>query len=77
MVLRQGARLTVAGLGLGVVVGLALARAIAGVLYGVGPTDPWTYGVVALVLTASALLASWIPARRASRVDPLAALRAE
>jgi len=56
---------------------LALARVIAGVLYGVGPTDPWTYGGVVLVLTASALLASWIPARRASHVDPLSALRTE
>jgi putative ABC transport system permease protein len=77
MVLRQGARLTVAGLGLGLVVGLALARAIAGVLYGASPTDPWTYGGVVLVLATSALLASWIPARRASHVDPLAALRTE
>jgi len=77
MVLHQGARLTLVGLGLGLVVGLALARAIAGVLYGVGPTDPWTYSGVVFVLTTSALLASWIPARRASHVDPLAALRTE
>jgi predicted permease len=77
MVMGKGARLTAVGLGIGLLVGLALARAIAGVLYAVGPTDPWTYGCVVLALVAAAALASWLPARRASRVEPLAALRTE
>jgi putative ABC transport system permease protein len=77
MVMGQGARLMAVGLALGLLVGLALARSMAGTLYGVGPTDPRTFGCVVLVLTAAALLASWVPARRASSVDPLAALRTE
>ncbi len=72
------------GLGLaalGVVVGLGLAmgttRVTAGLLFGVSPTDPVTFVVVAVSLTVVALAASYLPARRASRVDPIVVLRAE
>jgi putative ABC transport system permease protein len=77
MVLRQGAVLA----GAGVAVGLALAwgttRFMTAVLYGVSPVDPTTYASVAGVLLVIALLASWLPARRAAGVDPVEALREE
>jgi len=77
MVLRQAAGLA----GLGVVVGLAaswgLTRLMASLLYGVSPSDPVTFASMALALTLVAMLASWIPAYRASRVDPVVALRFE
>ena len=56
---------------------VALSRAIAGLLFELSPTDPLTLGSMAVLLTAVALLASYLPARRATRVDPLIALRAE
>jgi ABC-type antimicrobial peptide transport system permease subunit len=77
MVVRRGLWLA----GLGIVVGLAgaalLTRFMRSVLFGVGTTDPLTFAGVAAVLLAVAFLASWIPARRAARVDPLIAMRAE
>jgi predicted permease len=77
MVVRQGLSLT----GLGVVVGLGAAflatRVMASFLHEVSATDPWTFGLVALGVVAVALLASWVPARRASRIDPMEALRVE
>ena len=67
--------------GAGVAVGLAgaagLTRFLAALLHGVSPTDPLTLGGAALTLLASALVASWLPARRAARVDPTTALRAD
>jgi len=76
-VLGQGLLLTAIGVGLGVAGALAAARLIASILYGVHPTDVTTFFVVSLVLACVALLASYLPARRASRVDPMVALRYE
>jgi putative ABC transport system permease protein len=77
MVLRQGAVLAGAGLGVGLLASLGLSRVMAGVLYGVSATDPAAFSVAPLTLAAAALLASWLPARRAARVDPMVALRSE
>ena len=75
LVLRQGLELTAAGAAVGLVCALIVSRLMAGVLYGVRPTDPPTFAGVALVLVASALCACYIPARRALRIDPMTALR--
>ena len=76
LVVRQGVTLAVAGAGLGASAALALSSLLASMLYGVTATDPATYGVVALALVAMALAASWLPARRATAIDPMVALRA-
>ena len=75
-VLGQGMRLILLGIVIGVVGALVATRVIRAMLFGVGATDPMTYGVVIFALAAVAVLACWIPALRASRVDPLVALRA-
>jgi putative ABC transport system permease protein len=77
MVLNEGGRLAVAGVALGSVVALAGARLIRGLLFEVSATDPATFAAVAVGLLGVALLASYIPARRATRVDPMIALRGE
>ena len=77
MVLRQGIRATLAGVAIGVVAGLALTRLLRGLLYGVTPGDWLTFLSVALLLLFVALAACSIPARRATRVDPIVALRYE
>ena len=75
MVLKQGLTLVAAGLGLGLAAALLLARLMASLLYDVAPTDPLTYAAVALLLFSSAALACFVPARRATTVDPMVALR--
>jgi putative ABC transport system permease protein len=77
LVLGQAARALVPGLAIGVLLALATARALRGALVGVSPTDPITFVGVELLLIFAALLACWIPARRAMRVDPMVALRHE
>ncbi len=77
LILRQGAKLALAGAIAGVVAGLALARLVRSVLYGVSAADPLTFVVAAILLAIVALLACYIPARRATKVDPMEALRYE
>jgi putative ABC transport system permease protein len=77
MVLRQGMGLALLGVLLGLVASLGAARSLAGFLFNVSTTDPGTYTAVAIVMVAVALLASYLPARRASKVDPIDALRYE
>ncbi|HEU4630709.1 MAG TPA: ABC transporter permease [Gemmatimonadaceae bacterium] len=77
LVVRQGMHPVLLGLGLGLVAAAALTRYLASMLYGVGARDPLTFGGVALVLAAVAALASYLPARRATRVAPIVTLRAE
>jgi predicted permease len=77
IVLCQGLKLAISGAALGLAGALILSHLMAGLLYGVRPTDPLTFVCVTLVLTVVALVACYIPARRAMRVDPLVALRYE
>ncbi|HSW27932.1 MAG TPA: ABC transporter permease [Longimicrobiales bacterium] len=77
MVIREGMALSLAGVAVGLALSAGLARLMSGLLFGVSPADPLTFGSVTLVLLAVALLASWLPARRAARIDPTTALRAE
>jgi putative ABC transport system permease protein len=77
MVLRQGMTMAILGAALGVVASFAVVRVIAGPLFGVSPGDPATFTAIPLLLLAVALAACYVPARRATQVDPMLALRAE
>ena len=76
-VLTQGAKLTLAGTAVGLVGALLLTRYLRTLLYNVSPNDPLALSAAALVLATVALLAVWLPARRATKIDPLQALRSE
>jgi putative ABC transport system permease protein len=76
-VLAESGRLVLAGIALGALGALVLARSVSSLLFGIGASDPATYLATASGLASAALLASYVPARRASRVDPLVTLRAE
>jgi ABC-type antimicrobial peptide transport system permease subunit len=77
LVVGQGVRLVVVGLAIGFAMALAFGRSLAGLLFGVTPTDRLTLVAVLVVVGSIAALSIWLPARRAVRVDPLAALRQE
>jgi putative ABC transport system permease protein len=77
MIVKQGMRLAAIGIAIGTGAGLVLMRLAASLLYGVGPNDPVTFAAGALLLACVALVACWVPARRAMRLDPTSALRSE
>jgi predicted permease len=77
LVVGKGLKLAVIGSGIGLVGALAVTRLVSRLLYGVSPTDPVTFAGVSLLLIGVAILASWMPARRAAKVDPMEALRCE
>jgi putative ABC transport system permease protein len=77
LIVGEGLRLTVIGVGVGLVGAFGLTRLLSSLLFGVSPTDPTTFVVIALLLTVVAVLACYVPARRATRVDPMQALRCE
>jgi ABC-type antimicrobial peptide transport system permease subunit len=77
LIIRQGLKLTLIGVGVGATLALALSRLLSRLLIGVSAADPVTYLTIPLLLTAVAVFACWIPARRATKVDPMIALRCE
>ncbi len=77
LVVRESVGMVAAGLAIGVPAALVLSRFVRSMLYGVAPTDPWSFAAAVLLMAAVGAAAAWIPARRASRVDPMTALRSE
>ncbi len=77
MILRQALRLVASGILIGAIAAAAVSRVLGALLFGLSPLDAASYAGVALFLTAVAGLAAWLPARRAARIDPMAALRYE
>jgi predicted permease len=77
LVVKQGMTLALTGVAIGLVGALAFGRLVSGLLYGVEPTDPLTFTLISVLLTIVALIASYIPARRAARIDPMVCLRSE
>ena len=77
LVLRQGLTMVAAGIGLGLAGALLMTRVLRTLLFGVTPTDPFVFAAIVVLLSATAWLATYVPARRAARLDPLVTLRSE
>ncbi len=77
LIVTQGLKLALFGVGVGVIAAFALGRLVSGLLFGVAATDPLTFAAIAVLLVLVSLLASYIPARRAARIDPMISLRSE
>ena len=77
LILRRASWLTGMGVGIGLLLAFGLAHGVANLLYGVRPGDPLVFGTITAAIVGIAFLASWFPARRAARIDPMAALRDE
>ena len=77
MIMREGSIMLLSGVALGLLLAVATAKILSGILYQVGALDPIAFTVAPLLLAAAALIATWLPARRATRVDPIQALRTE
>ncbi len=77
MIMREGSIMLIAGVSMGLLLAVATGKILSGILYGVSALDPVAFTVAPLLLTAAALIATWLPARRATRVNPVQALRSE
>src|SRR6202011_1378654 len=77
MIMREGSIMLITGVAIGMLLAVATAKVLSGILYGVGALDPVAFTVAPLLLITAALIATWLPARRATRVNPVQALRAE
>jgi ABC-type antimicrobial peptide transport system permease subunit len=77
MIMREGSITLISGVTIGLLLAIATAKIVSGFLYGVRAFDPIAFTIAPLVLITAALIATWLPARRATRVDPVQALRSE
>jgi ABC-type antimicrobial peptide transport system permease subunit len=77
LVIRQGVRLVFIAVGIGLVASWALSTLVSGFVFDIEPTDPLTFAAMSLILGGTALVACWLPARRAARIDPVEAMRRE
>src|SRR5436309_9650270 len=77
MIMREGSVMLLSGIAIGLLLAVATAKVLSGILYQVGALDPIAFTVAPLLLAAAALIATWLPARRATRIDPIQALRTE
>jgi putative ABC transport system permease protein len=77
MIMREGAVMLISGVAIGLLLAVATARIVSGILYGIGALDPVAFVVGPAVLSVAAVIAMWLPARRATRVNPVQALHAE